>query len=93
VIAVLFTMRSIRLKAGSSILGSGAITAQRARREGGKMVRDKVDNAETELRIKEQVTLIAAEEFALSMIPLLIAVNEVGGVARAISILKAAKQK
>jgi len=57
------------------------------------MVRDKVDNAETELRIKEQVTLIAAEEFALSMIPLLIAVNEVGGVARAISILKAAKQK
>ena len=57
------------------------------------MVRNKVDNAETELRIREQVALIAAEEFALSVVPLLIAVNEAGGIARAISILKAAKQK
>jgi len=43
--------------------------------------------------LKDQAALIAAEEFALSMVPLLIAVNEVGGIAKAIAILKAAKKE
>jgi hypothetical protein len=42
---------------------------------------------------REKIMLAQAEEFALSITPLLIAVNEVGGVAKAISILKAAKKK
>ena len=41
--------------------------------------------------LADQAALIAAEEFALSMVPLLIVVNEVGGIAKAITILKAAK--
>lgn len=41
--------------------------------------------------LKSQVALISAEEFALSMVPLLMAVNGVGGIAKAISILKAAR--
>lgn len=40
----------------------------------------------------DQAALIAAEEFALSMVPLLMAVNEVGGIAAAIRILRAAKK-
>lgn len=40
--------------------------------------------------IAQSVALIAAEEFALSMVPLLIAVNEAGGVAKAIKILNEA---
>jgi len=41
----------------------------------------------------DNVALIAAEEFALSMVPLLLAVNEVGGIAAAIRILKDAAKK
>jgi hypothetical protein len=41
----------------------------------------------------QNVALVAAEEFALSMVPLLVAVNEVGGVAAAISILRANGKK
>lgn len=44
------------------------------------------------LILSQNVALIAAEEFALSMVPLLLAVNEVGGVAAAIRILKANKK-
>ncbi len=42
--------------------------------------------------LAQQLALIAAEEFALSVVPLLIAVNEAGGMAAAIKILKAAKK-
>ena len=42
--------------------------------------------------LKNQAALIAAEEFALSMVPLLVAVNEAGGIAAAIRILRAAKK-
>jgi len=44
------------------------------------------------LILSQNVALIAAEEFALSMVPLLLAVNEVGGIAAAILILKKAKR-
>jgi len=43
--------------------------------------------------VAASVALVAAEEFALSMVPLLLAVNEVGGVVAAIRILKDAAKK
>ena len=55
--------------------------------------RNKIRGETEEVLLKQNIALIAAEEFALSMVPLLIAVNEAGGVAAAISILKAAKKK
>jgi hypothetical protein len=42
--------------------------------------------------VSQSVALIAAEEFALSMVPLLLAVNEAGGIAAAIRILGANKK-
>lgn len=60
-------------------------------REMRKKKGPKMSGAER-LMLAQNVALIAAEEFALSMVPLLLAVNEVGGVAAAIRILKANKK-
>lgn len=58
-----------------------------------KKKKDPKMSSSERLILSQNVALVAAEEFALSMVPLLLAVNEVGGIAAAIRILKDAAKK
>jgi hypothetical protein len=57
------------------------------------MANNKKLTKEEETHAKMNLAIIAAEELALSLVPLLIAVDEAGGMAKSISILKAAKER